>query len=206
MAKKLLKYIVILVICLFVAYNSVYFKKLSDVNATGNTFNAAAYSQNYLENDLLKSLNHIPSTDTILTFIKANPNDAFNKYSHALDIGNIKYFMTKGSGTVIAIDESDIYLKTTGNQNIKIATEYVFGNALRDAPGTININDFTNTADLNNISAEVDKMVRDSILPPFKKQVKKGDQIEYAGAFELNQQHLNTDSLEIIPFYLKIKK
>jgi hypothetical protein len=206
MAKKLIKYTVIIIICLFVAYNSVYFKKLSEVHAAGNTFNATAYAQNYLDNELMKSLDHISSTDTILNFIKTDTSAAFSKYGHALDIGNVKYFMAKGSGSVMSIDESDIYLKTPANQNIKIATEYVFGNALRDAPGTININDFTNTADLNNISAGVDKIVRDSELPPFKRQVKKGDEIEYAGAFELNRQHLNTDSIEVIPFYLKIKK
>jgi hypothetical protein len=206
MAKKLIKYTVIIIICLFVAYNSVYFKKLSEVHAAGNTFNATAYAQNYLDNELMKSLDHISSTDTILNFIKTDTSAAFSKYGHALDIGNVKYFMAKGSGSVMSIDESDIYLKTPANQNIKIATEYVFGNALRDAPGTININDFTNTADLNNISAGVDKIVRDSVLPPFKRQVKKGDEIEYAGAFELNRQHLNTDSIEVIPFYLKIKK
>jgi len=206
MAKKLLKYTVITVICLFVAYNSVYFKKLSDVNAANKAFSAAEYAQGYLYQKLVPSISKTPSTDTLLTLIKTNPSGAFDHFSHALDIGNIRYFMTKGSGTVIGLDESDVYITTPNHQNIRIATEYVFGNALRDAPGIININDFTNSGDLNNVSSELNKIIRNKVLPPFKNAVKKGDKIEYAGAFELNRQHLNTDSVEVIPFYLKIKK
>lgn len=206
MAKKLLKYAVITVICLFVAYNSVYFKKLSDVNAANKAFNATEYAQGYLDQKLIPSIDKTPSTDTLLNLIKTDPSGAFDHFSHALDIGNIRYFMTKGSGTVTGLDESDVYITTSAHQNIRIATEYVFGNALRDAPGIININDFTNSGDLNNVSSELNKIIRTKILPPFKSTIKKGDVIEYAGAFELNRQHLNTDSVEVIPFYLKIKK
>jgi hypothetical protein len=206
MGKKLLKYTVIAIICLFLAYNSVYFKKLSDVLAANKSFNATEYAQNYLNQKLIPSIGKTPSTDTLLNLIKTGTSSAFDKYSHALDIGNIRYFMTKGSGTVTGIDESDVYITTPAHQNIRIATEYVFGNALRDAPGIININDFTNSGDLNSISSEVNKIIRNTILPPFKNAVKKGDEIEYAGAFQLNRQHLNTDSVEVIPFYLKIKK
>lgn len=84
--------------------------------------------------------------------------------------------------------------------------EYVFGNALRDAPGLIKINDFTNTMDLNNIAAEVDKIIRTEVLPPFKSSVKKGDTITFAGAFELNQEHINLDKIEILPVALKINR
>ncbi len=206
MAKKLVKYAVVTIICLLLAYNSVYFKKLSDVNAANKSFNATEYAQNYLDQKLIPSIGKMPSTDTLLNLIKTNPSATFDKFSHAMDIGNIRYFITKGSGIITGLDEADVYITTPAHQNIRIATEYVFGNALRDAPGIININDFTNSGDLNNVSSELNKIIRSKVLPPFKSSVKKGDQIEYAGAFELNRQHLNTDSVEVIPFYLKIKR
>jgi hypothetical protein len=60
--------------------------------------------------------------------------------------------------------------------------------------------------ELNNIAAEVDKIVRNEVLPPFKSVVKKGDTISFAGAFELNQEHINLDRIEVIPVTLKIDK
>ena len=206
MIKKAIKYILAILLVLFIASNSIYFKKLSDVKASVvKQFDAAKYARNYLNTQLIPYAGKAPQADELLALLKSSPDNAFKAYSHGLDIGNIRFFMVQGQGTVTAVDENDVYVLTGDNQTIKIAMEYIFGNALRDAPGLININDFTNTMDLNNIAAEVDKIVRAEILPPFKNKVKKGDKISFAGAFELNQEHINLDKIEVIPVMLKIK-
>lgn len=194
----------IVLIC-FAAYNSVYFKKLSEVRASAaKDFDAAAYARNYLSAKLMPAAKKAPEADDLLTMLNSDPKTAFKDYSHTLDIGNIRFFMVRGQGTVLAIDDNDVTLLTQKKQTVKIAAEYVFGNALRDAPGIININDFTNTMDLNNIASEVNKIIRANVLPHFKARVKKGDTVVFAGAFELNQEHINLDSIEIIPITLKI--
>jgi len=206
MGKKIIKYTLTIIVVAFLAYNSVYFKKLSDVKAAASkTFDPAAYARTYLDKKLLPAANNAPDIDQLINEVKSNPGKAFKAYAHTLNIGNTRFFMAKGEGTITNIDESDIYITTTGKQNIKIATEYIFGNALRDAPGIITVNDFTNSMDLNNVSAEVNKLVRGEILPPFKSKAKKGDNISFAGAFELNQEHLNLNNIEIIPVNLIIK-
>ena len=72
-----------------------------------------------------------------------------------------------------------------------LATEYIYGNAIRDASGLLDIKDFTNTTDLNSISEELNKTVRTRVLPAFKKQVKQGDKIEVTGAVEFNKEHIS---------------
>jgi len=207
MMKKAIKYILAIILVLFIASNSIYFKKLSDVKAyAAKQFDAAKYARNYLTTQLIPAADKAPQADELLALLKSSPDTAFKTYSHGLDIGNIRFFMVQGQGTVTAVDENDIYILTKNKQALKIAIEYVFGNALRDAPGLININDFTNTMDLNNIAAEVDKIVRAEILPPFKNKVKTGDKLTFAGAFELNQEHINLDKIEVIPVVLKIDK
>lgn len=204
MAKNALKYLVAVIVVVFLAWNSVYFKKLSDVKASVvKQFNAAAYARNYVDKQLLPSAGKATDIDQLLTLLKDKPDSTFKSYSHAMDIGNIRFFMTAGQGTVTNVDDNDVYLLTQNKQTVKIATEYIFGNALRDAPGIISINDFTNTMDLNNISAEVNKIVRSEVVPPFKSKVKKGSTVTFAGAFELNQAHINLDNIEIIPVSLK---
>ena len=91
-----------------------------------------------------------------------------------------------------------------GDKTIKIETEYVYGNAIRDASRLVEIKDFVNTTDLNNISAELNKKVRTTVLPAFKSTVKKADSITCTGAIELNQAHYTLDDLEIIPVQCKI--
>jgi predicted lipoprotein len=205
MVKKIIKYTLTVVLVAFVAYNSVYFKKLSEVKASAaKTFNPVSYARNYMDKSLLPASAKAPEIDALIAQLKVNPAKAFKSDAHALDIGNTRFFMVKGEGTITNIDESDVYISTPGKQNIKIATEYIFGNALRDAPGII-VNDFTNSMDLNNVSAEVNKLVRAEVLPPFKSKAKKGDHITFGGAFELNQEHINLNNIEVIPATLTIK-
>ena len=207
MMKKAVKYILAIILVLFIASNSIYFKKPSDVKASAaKQFDAAKYARNYLITQLIPAADKAPQADDLLVLLKSSPDTAFKMYSHGLDIGNIRFFIVQGQGTVTAVDENDIYILTKDKQALKIAIEYVFGNALRDAPGLININDFTNTMDLNNIAAEVDKIVRADVLPPIKSKIKTGDKLTFAGAFELNQEHINRDKIEVIPVVLKIDK
>lgn len=146
----------------------------------------------------LKKLTAILTTDA---------TKAFETYSHALGIGNLRYFLVKGKGKIISVNEDDVsvLLKSdTSQQAVTIATEYIFGNAVRDATGLIDINEFTNTMDFNNVSAEFNKTIREKVLPAFKSAVKKGNTIEFSGAIELNKAHLNLSQIEVIPVQLKI--
>jgi hypothetical protein len=205
MAKRTLKYFVATVVVVFLAWNSVYFKKLSEVKASVvKQFNATAYARSYINQQLLPSATKAPEIDQLLIQLKNKPDSMFKSNSHALDIGNIRFFMTSGQGTITSMDDNNVYLLTPNKQAVKIAIEYIFGNALRDASGIIRINDFTNTMDINNVSAEINKIVRNEVIPPFKTKVKKGSTVTFAGAFELNQQHINLNNIEIIPVSLKV--
>jgi len=207
--KKSLKYIITIAVILLVAYNSVYFKKLSEVKAANSSkqFDAVAYAQNYLVKKLPVALNKAMEVNELTTLLQSNPKEAFEKYSHALGIGNIRFFLVKGRGEITKVEDDATFVlvkNDSASQVIKIATEYVFGNAIRDASGLININEFNNTMDFNNVSAEINKIIRRDVLPPFKASAKKGDVVEFTGAVELNAAHLKLDNIEVVPVSLKI--
>src|SRR5439155_18308957 len=114
-------------------------------------------------------------------------------------------FLVKGKGTIASINENDIsVLPDSNKQTITIATEFIFGNAVRDATGLININEFNNTMDFNNVSAEINKIIREKVLPSFKSNAKKGNKIEFVGAIELNKEHLDLSPIEVVPVEIKI--
>jgi predicted lipoprotein len=113
----------------------------------------------------------------------------------------------KGIGVITDLDEDKATLLAkddSSEQKVILATEFVFGNAIRDASGLININEFNNTMDFNNVSAEINKIIRNEVLPPFKNAVQKGDTIQFTGAIELNKIHLKLDNIEVIPIQLQI--
>lgn len=209
--RKTVKYVVVIGVILLVAYNSVYFKKLSEVKAAGTAkqFDAVAYAHNYLYNKLPPALNNALQVNDLTAMLQANPNRTFEKYSHALGIGNLRFFLVKGEGQVTEVGDDATWVlvkKDTVAQVIKVATEYVFGNAIRDASGLININEFNNTMDFNNVSAEINKSIRKDVLPAFKSGVKKGSIVQFTGAIELNRVHLKLDNIEVVPIRLAIAK
>jgi len=139
---KAAKYIIAIVIIIVVAYNSVYFKKLDEVKAaaTAKEFNATQYSQNFWTNKLIPNLNKATDLNQLTAMLSGDATKTFDTYSHALGIGNLRYFLVKGKGEVTAINDNAlaVSLKSdTSQQTITIETEYIFGNEVRDATGLI---------------------------------------------------------------------
>ncbi len=207
MAGKTIRYLLIIGLLILVGYNSIYFKKL-DVYKAENTekqFDAGSFADAYLQK-LAPVIKSSIDIDSLHVLLSGSPAKAFDKYSNALGIGNIKYFLTQGKATVMAVNESSIKIETQDSSRfpLTIATEYVYGNAIRDASGLISLNDFTSTSDLNNVSAAINKKIREQLLPAFKAAVKPGDTIAFEGAFELNKQHPDLQHIEIIPVNLRV--
>src|SRR5690242_1172931 len=137
--KRILKYGIAAIAVLLVAYKSVYIKKLSDVKASSSSFDAKAYARNYFNNKLLPSINNALEIKQLIALLQSDKDQTFEKYSHALGIGNIRYFLVKGEGDVISVNENDVLISANADSNyiadLRIATEFVFGNAIRDASG-----------------------------------------------------------------------
>ncbi|WP_205512124.1 DUF2291 domain-containing protein [Longitalea arenae] len=208
MARKIVKYLLLVLIVGLLAYNSVYIKKLSEVQTKeAAAFDAASFAEKRWVTQLPARLDSAVALDVLQSTIKTNPAFAFQNWFNSISIGNIRYGLVKVNGKVLSVNEDDVTIlagNATDPLTLTITTEYVYGNAIRDAARLVDINDFVNTTDLNNVSEEVNKLVRKRVLPAFKAQVKKADSISCTGAIELNQAHYSLNELEIIPVQCKI--
>lgn len=205
--KNFIKYAGYIVVVALVVYNSFYFKKLDEVKAGVVSFDAAKYAEKFWTERLTPQIEKSIETGSLLTLLHTDKNKAFADHAHALGIGNVKYFLVQGTGTVTSVAENQVLVELESENEkpeVAIATEYVFGNAVRDASGMIDINAFSNSMDFNHVSAELNKIIRDKVIPPFRSKVKTGDKIKFSGAIELNQEHLDIRSIEVIPIDLKI--
>lgn len=198
-----LKYGIGSAVVLLVVYNSVYFRKLDEVKAEASgKFDAAAFAKTFLEKQLTPKLATAPDIDELTTLLSTDKNKAFEMYSHATAIGNIRYFLVKGQGTITKINENDLTIQTP-KQQLTLAMEFIYGNALRDASGEFDITKFTKTADINNVSSELNKLIRASVVFPFRPKAKVGDNVQFAGAIALNKEYLNLTEIEVVPASLK---
>lgn len=184
------------------AYNSIYFKKLDEVKAAATKqFDAVAFAQTFLKDKLEPQLKSAIDINELTVLLSSAKDKTFDTYAHATAIGSIRYFLVKGEGTITAIHENDISLQVK-QLPLTLAAEFIYGNAVRDASGLFDMGLFTNTMDMNNVSAELNNIIRNKVVNPFKIKVKVGDKVRFTGAIELNQERLNLHNIEVIPIVL----
>lgn len=206
--RNILKYILIVALIGLLGYKSVYFKRLSEVKkASTEKFDAKLFSDKLWRDKMPAQMDNAVDLSSLIQAVNADKDAAFKKYSNAIGIGNYRYALIKTQGSVTSINEDDLQLKLpVGDSllNAILATEYIYGNAIRDASGLVAVKDFPNTSDLNGISEELNKIVRTTILPSFKASVKKGDTVHITAAVELNKEHIKWNGLELLPVRLQI--
>jgi predicted lipoprotein len=198
---KIVKYALIVVTFLLVGYNSIQIKPLNEVKKAGQKFDAVAYARDFLTKKMPPVFEKATSISDLVNLLNTDKNKAFNDLSHSVSIGNIRHFLIKVEGKVSKINEDDIVL-TVKDKTVHIATEFIYGSSIRDAAGLFDIKKFTNNADMNNVSAEINKIIRMEVVPPFKQKVKVGDTVQFIGALEMNQEHPTLDNFEILPIVL----
>jgi predicted lipoprotein len=168
-------------------------------------FDAKAYAKTYLLEKIPPAKNKAVSIADLISALNKDSKKAFTHFSHFQNEGDTKYFFVKGEGKVTAVDQEYVTIKNASSgTEIKLATQYIFGNTARDCSGLISITDFSNTMDLNNVSEEVNKLIRTEIVTPFNAKVKKGDIVSFIGGIELSQSEPKTEEIEIIPLQLEI--
>ena len=207
---KLIKYILTIALIVFVAYNSVYFRKLDEVKAASpsKSFNPKSFASDFYKNKLLPRADSAVDLNVLISILKTQPDEAFKKYSNALAIGNIRYFLVKGEGIIHSKSDDAVIVKLKGDRgetNVNIAIEFVYGNAIRDASGLMNLNDFSNTAEFNSISESINEIIRKEVLPSFVRDADVGSDVKFVGAIEINRKYVDISLIEILPIDLSIQ-
>lgn len=205
--KKPIKYLLITLLVGVALYNSVYFETLNERNTAQKkgVFDPDAFAQKFLETKLAG----LPAVEAG-QFIKALQDDLMQftaEQGRKLGISHDYYFIVEGNGKVLHIGPENVIVKIEGGAGpeLLVATDFIFGNAIREGSGMANIGDYQNTMDFNSISVAVNNRVRTDIVAPFMKKVKEGNNIYFKGAVEVNTKNPELQNLRIIPLILDLK-
>lgn len=206
---KTLKYLLLALLIAFAGSRSVYFSRLSTLQANEKQggFDATLFAQELWKSKLPRKITEAVDLSVFSKALTTDTAKTLDRYTHAMAIGNYRYCLVAASGIVTGITEDEVMIQVTQDHsflNARIATEFIYGNAIRDASGLLQIQDFSNTTDLNKLSEALNGIVRATVVPSFKQQVKKGSRVSVVGAVELNKEHLVLTNLEIIPVSVKI--
>jgi hypothetical protein len=183
-----MKKVIGLVIVCFLAYNSVFFRKLSDQSSSINSkFDFIAYADSVYYQGILKQAKPISLLD-LQKELSENKEVAFSKFGNRLGIGQTAYFMVSINGTILNKTDRGLELKTVDGKVFTIDTRFIFGNAIRDASKLVKLTDFKTNKEFNKVSEELNNIIREKAIPSKLKSLTVGDNVEVVGAIKQSKK------------------
>lgn len=204
--KKKLKIISGLLLVLILLWFSFDLRPLDAFNATQKPekFDVKNYVNAFWTDSLPVSVAKATEIGDFYRDVENNSLAALKKSGRKLGISKTYYCFLKGNGIVESIENEYVIVSTVQQQKIRIATDFIYGNAVRDGSGKVDINTFLNMTDFNNVSVAINKLVKEKVVIPFKKKVQLGQQIIFTGAMELHSDKINVSEAILIPVSVQL--
>ncbi|HEX4349553.1 MAG TPA: DUF2291 family protein [Verrucomicrobiae bacterium] len=171
------------------------------------TFDPTQFTGAFWTNQLLPSLTKAVKAETLLPAIQADAAAAKTIYSRSVGMGESYFYFLSGTGRVMAISDGEIYLvisNASTNTEISLQTGLIFGNALRDGTGLLNVNDYPNSQDFNGISEALNHIVETRVLLKLHDQAKVGVKIFFVGCAEVDESS-DLKPLKVIPIQTELR-
>jgi predicted lipoprotein len=190
---------------LLLVYFSLDIRKLDSAKNKTEGFDLASYTRILWERDLPEIARQGADIRSLLGALQDDPATTCRTRGHKLGISQTVYFFARGTGTITSLDDENVIVTLGDGRQVKVATDFIFGNAVREASGLVNIDDFLNMTDFNNVSVDLNKRVKENVAKPLRNAAVPGMSIEFAGAFEVNEKKPEPNGIRIIPVIAEVK-
>jgi predicted lipoprotein len=172
------------------------------------TFDPVRFAETFWQERLLKSLDQAVTCDVLLPAIRTNAAAARKKFSHNVGISESYTYFVSGKGRVLSVSDDEVALAVTGGATaaeIVLPTGPLFGNAVRDGTGLLNVNDYPNSQDFNAVSEALNHLAETGVLPKLRAQAKVGSIVRFTGCVEVNDESSDLKPLRVIPISAEIQ-
>jgi predicted lipoprotein len=172
------------------------------------TFSATGFAERFWGEQLLKSLEKAVKADTLLPAIQQNAAEAKRKFGRSVGVGESYTYFLSGKGRVLAASEDEIALvlsPSATNADVVLQSGLLFGNALRDGTGLLNVNDYPNSQDFNAISEALNHLVETRVQPKLREQAKVGATVRFVGCAEVNDESTDLKPLKVVPIQADVE-
>jgi predicted lipoprotein len=177
--------------------------------AADAAFDPAAMAAKLWSGELRAAAQRAAEASVVATAIRYDPEAARRKHARSVGLGAAYYFV-RGSGKVIARDRNTVRLALEGPQPAIVALRIgpVFGNAVRDGIGLLDVNQVPGLHEFNALSAELNQRVESEVLPLLREQADVGAVVTFAGSAEAPETAAAADEplLTIIPVMAEVRR
>lgn len=171
------------------------------------TFRAADFVKRFWATKLTPALADAADVTAVLAAYRDSPDQAKTQFGRTPGIGRTTLYFVRGSGKITHIDKKQIIVALTDDASgphVALQTGLLFGNSVRDAPGLLSGDDYPNSQQFNEISAELNRTIETNVLPPLKAAAKEGATVEFVGAAEVTNDARDLAPLRVVPIEAKV--
>jgi len=178
------------------------------IPAAGGVFEPAAMAAKLWSGALREAAGRAADAGVVAEAIRADPMDARRTHARSVGMGAAYYFV-RGSGRVIARDRNAIRLALDGPQPAIVTLRIgpIFGNAVRDGSGLVDVNQVPGLEEFNALASELNKLVESEVLPVLREKADVGSVVTFAGCAEAPESAATGDAplLVLIPVMAEVR-
>ncbi len=92
---------------------------------------------------------------TVLAALRANPQEAREKFGRRVGVSRTTYYFLRGAGDVLNVDDKGVTVALSADEpspDVLLATGRIFDNTVRDATGLLTSSDFPNSQHFNDLA------------------------------------------------------
>ena len=173
--------------------------KRAEQERTAGVLDAAKVAMEFWEAKLLPGAERAVDVKELLTSLANDPAAARKQHGRTLGIGGATLFLVRGSGKVKAVEGEAIIVALDGTDaKVSLSTGLLFGNAVRDATGLLDVSAYPNSQDFNDLSTQLNRIVETKVAPALRAKAAVGKAIRFAGCAEL-EEDAKPDVMPVIP-------
>jgi hypothetical protein len=163
------------------------------------------FAERFWNEKLLSPVVPTVEAGPLVAALVQNPALAAEKYGRRAGIGGKTFFLVSGAGRVASVDHTGAWIDVGGAEipRVLLLTGPVFGNALRDVTGLLNLSDY-GSVDFNSLSTELNHLSETRAQPALQR-VGAGASISFLAAGEINDASQAEPVLRLAPIRVQVQ-
>ncbi len=167
-------------------------------------FDSRSFVETFWHQRLLEADTSVVDVAQLIQALRDDPVGA-GRLGRRLGLGRTVCFFVSGTGEISSVEPDAISIRIEGHPDeagVIIETGPVFGNAIRDGSGLLDVSAFPNSQDFNAISTALNRRVEEEVLPAFLDRARVGARVHFLGCAEVDDLG-NALPLRIVPIRIE---
>ena len=180
--------------------------KQESLAADAEYFDPAVLVEKFCFEQLILSETRAVDAQKLIAAIQEDHAKARKTHGRSVGLSSAYYYFISGTGRVARVERNAVALvirQDADDAEVLLETGPVFGNAVRDGTGLLDVNDYANSQDFNRISSEINRRIEAQVLPTLREDAEVGVTVRFVGCVQVTDETTDLSPLRVVPFIVE---